>query len=90
MIKILEERILDLKVENTKYSLDIIKKKEEMDKKWSKFENMKEEIVSQFDIRTNEYKKMNEDTGNKFDEFKKEYFHKAKTKEDLLLDKKNK
>ena len=73
MIKILEERILDLKVENTKYSLDIIKKKEEMDKKWSKFENMKEEIVSEFDIRTNEYKKMNEDTGNKFDEFKKEY-----------------
>ena len=73
MIKILEERILDLKVENTKYSLDIIKKTEEMDKKWSKFENMKEEIVSEFDIRTNEYKKMNEDTGNKFDEFKKEY-----------------
>ena len=73
MMTIFEERIRDLKVENAKYSLDVMKKKEDMDKKWSKFENMKEEVINEFDKRTNDYKKMNEETGNKFDEFKKEY-----------------
>ena len=73
MLEILDEKIRDVKVENVKYSVDIMKKTEEMNKKWDKIEKIKDEILGEFDIRSNEYKKLNNDTIEKFNEFKKEY-----------------
>ena len=73
MMKILEERIKDVKVDNAKYSMDIMKKTEEMHKKWDKIEKIKEEIFGEFNIKNDEIKKMNNDTIDKFNEFKKEY-----------------
>ena len=73
MMKILEEKIREVKVDNAKYSMDIMKKTEEMHKKWDRIEKIKEEIFGEFNIRNDELKKMNNDTIDKFNEFKKEY-----------------
>ena len=73
MLEIIEEKIRDAKVDNAKYSLDIMKKTEEMNKKWDRIDNIKDEILEEFDKRSNEFKKMNNDTLDRFDEFKKEY-----------------
>ena len=73
MLEIIEEKIRDVKVDNAKYSLDIMKKTEEMNKKWDRIDNIKDEILEEFDKRSNEFKKMNNDTLDRFDEFKKEY-----------------
>ena len=73
MMKILEERIKDVKVDNAKYSMDIMKKTEEMHKKWDRIDKIKEEIFGEFNIKNDEIKKMNNDTIDKFNEFKKEY-----------------
>ena len=73
MMKILEERIKDVKVDNAKYSMDIMKTTEEMHKKWDRIEKIKEEIFGEFNIKNDEIKKMNNDTIDKFNEFKKEY-----------------
>ena len=73
MLDIFEEKIKDVKVDNAKYSLDIMKKTEEMNKKWDKITNIKNEIFGEFDSKSNEYKKINEEIFGKFDEFKKEY-----------------
>ena len=73
MMKILEEKIRDVKVDNAKYSMDIMKKTEEMHKKWDKIDKIKEEIFSEFNIKNDELKKLNDDTIEKFNEFKKEY-----------------
>ena len=73
MLDIFEEKIKDVKVDNAKYSLDIMKKTEEMNKKWDKITNIKNEIFGEFDNKSNEYKKINEEILGKFDEFKKEY-----------------
>ena len=73
MLQILDEKIRDVKVDNVKYSFDIMKKTEEMHKKWDKIEKTKIEILNEFDIKSNEYKKYNNDINDKFNEFKKEY-----------------
>ena len=73
MMDILDEKIRDVKVDNAKYSLDIMRKTEEMHKKWDKIEKIKDEIFEEFNKKSNEFNKMNSDTLDKFDEFKKEY-----------------
>ena len=50
-----------------------MKKTEEMNKKWDKIENIKDEIFGEFNKNSNEYKNMNIEIMDKFDEFKKEY-----------------
>ena len=73
MLNIIEEKIRDVKVDNVKYSMDIMKKTEEMSKKWERMDNIKDEILGEFDKRSNDYKNLNNETLDKFDEFKKEY-----------------
>ena len=73
MMDILDEKIRDVKVDNAKYSLDIMRKTEEMHKKWDKIEKIKDEIFEEFNKKSNEFNKINSDTLDKFDEFKKEY-----------------
>ena len=73
MVDLLAERIRELRVENAKYSMDIINKSDELSKRWDKVEDIKKEILLEFDIRSNEYKKKNDIILNKFNEYKKEY-----------------
>ena len=73
MIDIYGERIREIKVENAKYSMDIINQSKELSKKWDKVEVIKKEIFDEFDKRCIEYKKINDNILNKFNEFKNEY-----------------
>ena len=73
MVDILGERIRELKVENAKYSMDLISKSEELSKKWDKIEEIKKDLLFEFEFKSNEYKKMSENILNRFNEFKNEY-----------------
>ena len=73
MIDIYGERIRDIKVENAKYSIDIVNQSKELSKKWNEVENIKKEIFDEFEKRSIEYKKINDNILNKFNEFKNEY-----------------
>ena len=73
MIDILGERIRELKVENAKFSIDLENKSEELSKKQDKIEDIKKEILNEFDTKSNEYKQLNENMSNKYNEFKKKY-----------------
>jgi len=73
MIDIYGERIREIKVENAKYSIDIINQSKELSKKWEKVEEIKKEIFDEFDKRNIEYKKINDNILSKFNEFKNEY-----------------
>ena len=73
MVDILGDRIMELKVENAKYSMDIISKSEELSKKWDKIEQIKKDLLYEFEFKNNEYKKMSENILNRFNEFKNEY-----------------
>ena len=73
MIDIYGERIREIKVENAKYSIDIINQSKDLSKKWEKVEEIKKEIFDEFDKRCVEYKKINDNILNKFNEFKNEY-----------------
>ena len=73
MIDMYGERIRDIKVENAKYSIDIINKSNELSKKWEKVEEIKDEIFNKFDSKSEEYRKINDNLLNKFNEFKNEY-----------------
>ena len=73
MIDIYGERIREIKVENAQYSIDIINQSKDLSKKWDKVEEIKKEIFDEFDKRSIEYKKINDNILNKFNEFKNEY-----------------
>ena len=73
MIDLLGERIRELRVENAKYSIDIINKSDELSKKWDKIEEIKKEILNEFDIKKNEFKKKNDIILNNYNEMKIEY-----------------
>ena len=73
MLDTLGQRIFELKVENAKYSTDIMNKSDELSKKWNRIEEIKKEIFNEFDYKIREFKKINEDIFNKFNEFKNEY-----------------
>ena len=73
MLDTLSQRIFELKVENAKYSNDLMNKSDELSKKWNRIEEIKKEISNEFDYKIREFKKINEDILNKFNEFKNEY-----------------
>ena len=73
MVDMLGEKIRELKVENAKYSMDLINKSDELSKKWNKVEEIKKDLFNEFEYKTNEFKISNDNILNKFNEFKNEY-----------------
>ena len=73
MVDMLGEKIRELKVENAKYSMDLINKSDELSKKWNKVEEIKKDLFNEFEDKTNEFKISNDNILNKFNEFKNEY-----------------
>ena len=45
MNEALSNRVCDLRIENAKYSIDLIKKSEEMGKDWNKILSIKDEML---------------------------------------------
>jgi hypothetical protein len=57
MIDIYGERIREIKVENAKYSIDLMNQSKELSKKWDKVQEIKKEIFDEFDKRSINIKK---------------------------------
>jgi len=73
MNEALNNRVCDLRIENAKYSIDLIKKSEEMGKDWNKILTIKEEMIDMVNDKINAFKKIFNGNNNIFNEFRKEY-----------------
>ena len=73
MNEALNNRVCDLRIENAKYSIDLIKKSEEMGKDWNKILTIKEEMIDMVNEKINSFKKIFNGNNTIFNEFRKEY-----------------
>ena len=73
MNEALNNRVCDLRIENAKYSIDLIKKSEEMGKDWNKILTIKEEMIDMVNDKINSFKKIFNGNNTIFNEFRKEY-----------------
>ena len=69
----LSNRVCDLRIENAKYSMDLIKKSEEMEKNWSKILNIKDDMLDMVNEKINGFRKIFNGNTTLFNEFRKEY-----------------
>ena len=73
MVDILAERVMELRLENSKYSLDLITKSNEINKQMDKIKEMRGELLNEFYNKIDDYKIETKKTINSFNEFKNEY-----------------
>ena len=73
MFESIRENMKEIRVENSKYSVELISKSMELTKKWDKIETIKNDLLERFNYSINKYQMMTEDTIKSFEEFKKEY-----------------
>ena len=71
--KNIEEIIKDMRMENYKYSDDLIKRTEELKIQWDKLENIKDEIYAKFDEEKKIFKKYSENLLHAFNSQKEEF-----------------
>ena len=69
----LSSRVCDLRIENAKYSMDLIKKSEEMGKDWNKILKIKDEMLDTVNEKINNFRKVFNGNTTIFNEFRKEY-----------------
>ena len=63
----------DIRVENSKYAVNLISTSMDLSKKWEKLEKIKEELLEKFNYDVNKYQMLTDDTIKSFEEFKTEY-----------------
>ena len=73
MIDIVEERITDMRIENSRYAVELIGKSINLTKEWDKIQNIKEEIMHEFNDKIHEFRIVSNNTINSFSEFKTEF-----------------
>ena len=69
----LNERILEMRMENSKYCIELKAKSIDLSKEWDKMVKIKEEIHKEFGEKVEEMKKGNEFTVNSFNEVKGDF-----------------
>ena len=69
----LSNRICDLRIENAKYSIDLVKKNDEMNKEWKKILEIKDNIITQVTDKINQFKNTFHTNVTYFNNFKKEF-----------------
>lgn len=69
----LNERILEMRMENSKYCIELKAKSMDLSKEWDKMIHIKEDIYKYFDEKVEEMLKGNEATSNSFQEVKGEF-----------------
>ena len=74
MIDIINERINDMRVENSRYTVELIGKSINLTKELEKIQKLKEEITTEFNNKILEIKLLSNNTIDSFDEFKSEFF----------------
>ena len=73
MFENVTDSMKDVRVENSKYAVDLIKTSMDLSKKWDKLEKIKEELLEKFNYDVNKYQMLTDDTIKSFEEFKNEY-----------------
>ena len=73
MFETVTESMKDIRVENSKYTVDLISTSMNLSKKWEKLEKIKEELLEKFNYDVNKYQMLTDDTIKSFEEFKNEY-----------------
>ena len=73
MIETVEERITDMRIENSRYAVELIGKSINLTKEWDKIQNIKEEIMHEFNDKIHEFRIVSNNTINSFSEFKSEF-----------------
>ena len=69
----LHNRVCDLRIENAKYSMDLIKRSEEMERDWDKILSIKDEMLNTVNEKINGFRKIFNGNTTLFNEFRKEY-----------------
>ena len=73
MNDILSNRVCDLRIENAKYSIDLIKKNDEMNKEWKKILEIKDNLLNLVYEKINNFKNIFNNNVTSFNNFKKEF-----------------
>ena len=73
MVDNLAERVMELRLENSKHSLELINKSDELKEQMNKIKEMKGELLNEFYNKIDDYKIETNKAINSFNEFKNEY-----------------
>ena len=73
MNDLLNNRVCDLRIENAKYSIELVKKNEEMNNEWKKIVEMKDSILNTVDEKITNFKNIFNANVISFNNFKKEF-----------------
>ena len=73
MIDILGERITDMRIENSRYAVELVGKSINLTKEWDKIQNIKEELMNNFNEKIQEFRALSNNTINSFSEYKDEF-----------------
>ena len=73
MVDNLAERVMELRLENSKHSLDLITRTNEINQQMDKIKEMKGELLNEFYNKIDDYKIETNKAINSFNEFKNEY-----------------
>ena len=73
LIDNLGERITDMRIENSRYAVELIGKSINLTKEWDKIQQVKEEIMGEFNDKIQDFKIVSNHTVDSFHEFKNEF-----------------
>ena len=73
MVDTLEERITDMRIENSRYAVELIGKSINLTKEWDKIQTIKEEIMHEFNTKIHEFRLVSNNTINSFNDYKIEF-----------------
>ena len=73
MFDILRENMKEIRVDNSKYAIDLITQSMDLTKRWEKIEKIKDDLKEKFNYSVNKYQMLTDDTIKTFNEFKSEY-----------------
>ena len=73
LIDTLGERLTDMRIENSRYAVELIGKSINLTKEWDKIQQIKEEIMKEFNDKIHEFRIVSNNTVNSFHDFKNEF-----------------
>ena len=73
MIDMLGEKITDMRIENSRYAVELIGKSINLTKEWDKIQQIKEEIMKEFNDKIHDFRIVSNNTINSFHDFKTEF-----------------
>ena len=73
MVDNLSSRVMELRIENSKYSMELINKTDELKQEMEKIKEMKGELLNEFYHKIDDFKSETIKTVNSFNEFKNEH-----------------